>query len=137
MKGGVYVLLILSNAEFTRLSWGSLPLSYLQKYLCLYVNACLKIYLHCSQGRSCWNVWGFFSHMNNTTIFIYYYTIIFIFYTIIPLIAVSPDCSEICGRTRISKGLEIAVNIYAFREDTYQLSNPLEGSISYIYCEFR
>lgn len=51
---GVHALLILGNAEFTHFSWGSLPLSYLQQHLCLYLTACLKTYLNQSQGRSCW-----------------------------------------------------------------------------------
>lgn len=54
-----------------------------------------------------------------------------------PLIAVSHYCFEICSASCISKGLEITPNIYVLREDTYWQSNSLEGSISYVYCEFR
>lgn len=99
----VYVLLILSKAEFPCFSWGTLPLSYLQHHLCLYLNACLKTYLNCSQGRSCWNVFLI-------------WTILLYFFSSHWLQFLTTACSEICSTTCSSKGLEITLNIYVLEK---------------------
>lgn len=69
-----------------------------------------------------------FSHVNNT---------IYLFICLFSLIAISHNGSEICTATCISKGPEITLNIFVFREDTCWQSNSFEGGTSYVCCEFR